>query len=185
MLNTRYIIQPDDQNRPTVVPNGRACDNAWFVEKVKMVKNADEELNALSDFDPETTAIIDERFANYLEDFTPEFDSLAQIDLIDYKPNHLQYQSSTQKVQLVVFSEIYYDKGWNAYIDDHLMPHFRVNYVLRAMLVPAGEHKIDFKFEPKVYRVGEKISFASSLLVILLVIGYGVFEIRNYFKKEK
>ncbi len=122
---------------------------------------------------------------NHLEGFAPEFDSLAQIQLIDYKPNHLQYQSSSQKDQLAVFSEIYYDKGWNAYIDDELIPHFRVNYVLRAMIVPAGDHKIDFKFEPKVYYIGEKISFASSLLVILLVVGYGIFEIRKYFRKEE
>jgi len=183
MLNTRYIIQPDDQNRPTVVPNTRACDNAWFVEEVKFVNNADEELEALSDFDPESIAIVDERFANHLEGFKPQFDSVAQIQLVDYKPNHLQYQSNTQKDQLVVFSEIYYDKGWNAYVDDEMLPHFRVNYVLRGMIVPAGEHKIDFKFEPKVYYVGEKISFASSLLVILLVLGYAIFEIRNYLRK--
>jgi uncharacterized membrane protein YfhO len=70
-------------------------------------------------------------------------------------------------------------------VDDVLVPHFRVNYVLRAMVVPAGKHKIDFKFEPKVYVVGEKISFASSLLLILLVLGFGFYEIRNYFKKEE
>jgi len=69
-------------------------------------------------------------------------------------------------------------------VDGELVPHFRANYVLRAMVVPAGEHNIDFKFEPKVYRIGEKISFASSLLVILLILGYGVNEIRNYFRKE-
>ncbi len=185
MLNTRYIIQPDDQNQASVIPNTRASGNAWFVEGFKYVKNADEELEALSDFDPETIAIVDERFSKFLEGFTLGFDSVAQIQLVDYKPNHLQYQSNTVKDQLIVFSEIYYDKGWNAYVDEKLVPHFRVNYVLRAMIVPAGEHKIDFKFEPKVYRVGEKISFASSLLVILLILGYGFNEIRNYFRKEE
>ncbi|MCD4683148.1 MAG: YfhO family protein [Bacteroidales bacterium] len=185
MLNTRYIIQPDDQNQASVIPNTRASGNAWFVEEVKVVKNADEELEALNDFDPETTAIVDELFSKYLDGFAPGFDSVAQIQLIDYQPNHLQYQSNTKKDQLVVFSEIYYDKGWNAYVDEEFVPHFRVNYVLRAMIVPAGEHKVDFKFEPKVYRVGEKISFASSLLVIFLILGYGFYEIRNYFRKEE
>jgi len=185
MLNTKYIIQADENKRPSAFPNMGYLGNAWFVEEIKFVINADEEITALDDFDPERTAIIDERFSSYIDGFTPVFDSVAQIQLMDYKPNHLQYESNTEKDQLAVFSEIYYDKGWNAYIDGKLTPHFRVNYVLRAMIVPAGEHKIDFKFEPKVYVVGEKISFASSLLLILMVLGYGFYEIRNYFRKEK
>lgn len=185
MLNTKYIIQADENKRPTTFPNMGYMGNAWFVEEVKVVNNADEELAALDNFDPEKIAIIDNRFIKYLDGFSPVLDSLAQIQLIDYKPNHLQYQSNTQKDQMAVFSEIYYDKGWNAYVDDNLVPHFRVNYVLRAMLIPAGKHKIDFKFEPKVYAVGEKVSFASSLLLILMVLGYGFYEIRSYFRKEE
>lgn len=185
MLNTKYIIQADENKRPSAFPNMGYLGNAWFAEEIKFVKNADEEIAAMDNFDPEKTVIIDERFSSYIDGFTSVFDSVAQIQLIDYKPNHLQYQSNTEKDQLTVFSEIYYDKGWNAYVDDALVPHFRVNYVLRAMIVPAGEHKIDFKFEPKVYAVGEKISFASSLLLILLVLGYGFYEMRNYFRKEE
>ena len=185
MLNTKYIIQADENKRPKARPNMGFMGNAWFVEEVQLVNNADEELAALDNFDPGTTAIIDQRFSDNLEGFTAVSDSLAQITLIDYKPNHLQYQSNTQKDQLVVFSEIYYDKGWNAYVDEILVPHFRANYVLRAMIVPAGKHKIDFKFEPKVYVIGEKVSFASSLLLILLVLGFGFHEVRNYFRKEE
>jgi len=185
MLNTRYIIQPDDKKQPTVYPNVQVSGNAWFAEEIKFVKNADEELNALTDFDPEKTAIIDERFNAILNGFNPVHDSTALIKLIDYKPNLLKYQVNTHKDQLTVFSEIYYDKGWNAYLDGKLTPHFRANYVLRAMIVPSGKHLVEFRFEPKAYKIGEKVSFASSLLVILLVLGYGFYEIRNYFKKSE
>jgi hypothetical protein len=185
MLNTKYIIQPDDKKQPSVYPNMKALGNAWFVSEIKMVKNADEEIDALSDFKPEVTAIIDERFTKTLNGFRPEYDSTAKIQLITYAPNHLKYQTNTKSDQLAVFSEIYYDKGWNAYIDGTLTPHFRVNYVLRGMIVPAGKHLVEYKFEPKVFKIGEKISFASSLLVILLVLGIGFYEIRNYFKKEE
>jgi hypothetical protein len=183
MLNTKYIIQPDDKKQPSVYPNMKALGNAWFVEEIKQVKNADEEINTLSDFNPETAAIVDERFNKYLDGFTPAFDSTARIKLIQYAPNHLQYQVNTNKDQLTVFSEIYYDKGWNAYVDGVLTPHFRVNYVLRGMIVPEGKHLVEFKFEPKVFAVGEKISLASSLLLILLVIGGGFWEIRKVLQK--
>jgi hypothetical protein len=185
MLNTRYIIQPDQDNRPSVTPNMGALGNAWFVPEIKTVDNADEELAALTDFDPAETAVVDRRFEKYLEGFTPQVDSVAAIRLIEYQPNDLKYQSNTKKDQLAVFSEIYYDKGWNAYVDGEKVPHFRVNYVLRAMIVPAGKHLIEFKFEPRVYEVGEKISFASSLLLILIVLGYAGMEIRKYFRKEE
>ncbi|MEZ5198287.1 MAG: YfhO family protein [Bacteroidales bacterium] len=184
MLNTKYIIQADQNNRPQARPNMAALGNAWFVDEIEYVNNADEELAALNDFNPSTTAIVDVRYKSILGDFTPAHDSAAMIRLIEYKPNELQYQVNTGRDNIVVFSEIYYDKGWNAYVDGEKVPHFRTNYVLRAMIVPAGKHLVEFKFEPKVYRVGEKISFASSLLLILLVLGYGFYEIRNYFKKE-
>ena len=183
MLNTKYIIQPDDKKQPSVYPNMKALGNAWFVEEIKQVENADAEIDALTDFSPETTAVVDERFSKYLDSFKPGRDSSAQIQLIKYAPNNLQYQSSTSKDQLAVFSEIYYDKGWNAYVDGILTPHFRVNYVLRGMIVPAGKHLVEFKFEPKVFAVGEKISLASSILLILLVIGGGVWEIRKLLQK--
>ena len=185
MLNAKYIIQPDENKNLTVIPNTQALGNAWFVEDIKFVKNADEELDALSDFNPEKTAVIDERFRTELNSFSPEYDSTALIKLIEYEPNDLKYQVNTNKDQLTVFSEIYYPKGWNAYIDGELTPHFRANFVLRAMIIPAGKHLVEFKFEPTAYNVGEKISLASSLLLILLVIGYGVFEIRNYFSKKE
>jgi hypothetical protein len=183
MLNTKYFIQPDNNNRPSVLPNSEAFGNAWFVQDYLMVEDADEEIDALGKVDLETTAVIDKRFKPLLEGFAPTIDSTAAIKLIEYAPNHLTYQANTSKDQLVVFSEIYYKKGWNAYFDGTPVPHFRVNYVLRGMVLPAGRHLVEFKFEPKVYRVGERISFASSLLVILLVVGYGFYEIRKYITR--
>lgn len=185
MLNAKYIIQPDNNKKPAAQINMAALGNAWFVEDYLLVDNADQELEALNDFDPTKLAIIDKRFSENLNGFSPSVDSTAAIKLIEYKPNELKYQTNTRKDQLLVFSEIYYDKGWNAYVDGELTPHIRANYVLRAMILPAGKHLVEFKFEPKVYKVGEKISFASSLLLIILVLGYGVFELRKYLRKEE
>jgi hypothetical protein len=185
MLNTRYVIQPDENRKPTVIPNTRALGNVWFVSEVKMVNNADEEIEALGDFDPEVTAIVDSRFSDALEGFIAEHDPASLITLIEYNPNLLKYQSNTTKDQLAVFSEIYYPHGWNAYINGEPSPHFRANYVLRAMIVPAGKNLIEFRFEPKVYYTGEKISFASSLLLLLMVFGYAAYGIRNYLRKQE
>ncbi len=185
MLNTKYIIQPDKNKKPSAQINMAVLGNAWFVEDYHFVNNADEELEALNDFDPRKLAIIDKRFSDQLNGFTPSLDSAALIKLTEYKPNELKYQTNTTKDQLLVFSEIYYDKGWNAYVDGVLTPHFRANYVLRAMILPTGKHLLEFKFEPIVYKVGEKISFASSLLLIIMVLGYGVFELRKYLRKEE
>ena len=91
--------------------------------------------------------------------------------MVSYKPNHLVYKSATNKERLAVFSEIYYDKGWNAYIDGFPTEHIRVNYILRGMIIPKGVHNIEFKFEPKTYSISQKVSMASSVLVILLLLG--------------
>lgn len=172
MLNTKYFIAPDEKGgQPQVQINMQALGNAWFVNNAHMVNNADEEINALTDFVPTETAVYDKRFEDQVKGHIISKDSLATITLTEYKPNHLTYTSETGKEQLAVFSEIYYDKGWNAYIDGKVSPYFRANYVLRAMIVPAGKHTIEFRFEPKVYFTGEKIAFASSMLLVLLAIG--------------
>ena len=165
MLNTKYIIY-----NPNAAPliNSNALGNAWFINNVKVVADANEEIKAISNFNSATTVIVDKRFKDLLFDF--EKDSTATIVLTDYKPNHLTYKSSTKSEQLAVLSEIYYDKGWNAYIDGEHVPHFRVNYVLRAMQVPAGDHVIEYKFEPKSWKIGGIISLISSILLILISI---------------
>jgi uncharacterized membrane protein YfhO len=153
----------------------QALGNAWFVNNVHLVNNADEEINALTEFMPSETAIVDKRFEFFVKGHIISKDSLATIKLTDYKPNHLTYASASSREQLAVFSDIYYEKGWKAYIDGEEAPYFRVNYVLRAMMVPAGKHTIEYKFDPPVYRVGEKISYASSILLLLLALGMAGF----------
>jgi uncharacterized membrane protein YfhO len=168
MLNTRYVIYSPDA--PPLVNNSE-LGNAWFVDTYKLVNNADEEIMVLSSFNPANEAIVDKRFETQLSNLKINTDSTARINLNEYRVNYLKYNASSSFEQLAVFSEIYYDKGWQAYIDGKPASHFRVNYVLRAMRIPAGNHTIEFKFHPRSYFMGEKISLASSMLLILLVAG--------------
>jgi hypothetical protein len=181
MLNTKYFIVPGQDKQPTVQVNMQALGNAWFVNHVQWVNNADEEINALTSFNPADTVVVDKRFEDMLKGHLVAKDSAAVIKLKEYMPNHLTYESNSGKEQLAVFSEIYYAQGWNAFIDGKPAPYFRANYVLRAMVVPAGKHEIEFKFDPPVYRIGENISLASSILLILLLVGGGV----SLFIKKK
>ncbi len=133
-------------------------------EKFFIVKN-------FYDFNPRKDAIIDKRFEDYMKGYTVTPDSNRTIKLISYQPNDLVYESKASHEALAVFSEIYYGNGWKAFVDGKEKPHIRVNYVLRAMRIPAGEHKIEFKFEPESYFVGEKVALASSLLILILFFG--------------
>ena len=182
MLNTKYVIIAGEDRMPIAQENSEALGNAWFVEDVEVVDNADQEMAAITHFNPADTAIVEKRFENDLSAFTPGRDSLAFIELTSYAPNALTYKYETGKDGLAVFSEIYYPKGWNAYVDGEPTPHFRANYVLRAMVLPAGTHSLEFKFEPDVYVVGEKISLISSLILVTLVILLGLLEIRRAWK---
>ena len=168
MLNTRYFIVSD---KAEPLKNPFALGNAWFVKDYRIVGNADEEIAAIADFSPDSIAIVDKRFENSLKGFSSFNPGGSSIRLNSYAPNKLAYSCSAKSDELAVFSEIYYDKGWNAYIDGKKMPYFRVNYVLRAMIVPAGNHQIEFRFEPKSYYTGQNVSMVASLIVILLFLG--------------
>lgn len=159
MLNMRYLIY-NPQAQP--LQNRYALGNAWFVNEVKMVKNADEELKTVGEINPATTIVVDERYKAQLDGFTPKADASATIKLVDYKANDLKYESNATTEQLAVFSEIYY-KDWVVYVDGEKKDYVAADWVLRAMRVPAGKHAIEFKFEPTKYFTGEKISLASSL----------------------
>lgn len=180
MLNTKYFIVPTKDQGAVVQRNYGALGNAWFVSNYKLVENADSEIVALDNFNPLETLVVDKRFEKEVNGFVPKRDSTAIISLTDYKPNHLTYKSKSSVEQLTAFSEIYYNsgKGWNAYIDGKAVEHFRANYVLRAMKIPAGEHTVEFKFEPSAYATGETISFASSALLVLMCIGAIVMELK-------
>ena len=181
MLNMKYVIYNPDA-MPLI--NNSAYGNAWPVNNVVMVNGADEEFAALGNNNLNNTAIIDNRFASQLEGKSFEIDSTSSIVLNSYAPNNLVYNYSSSKEQLVVFSEIYYSKGWNAYIDGEEVPYLRTNYVLRALTVPAGQHNIEFKFEPRIWVIGERISFVASLLLILLLIAGIGFEIQKSLAKK-
>jgi len=168
MLNTRYFIVNANAEP---LKNPFALGNAWFVKDYLIVDNADDEIAAIENFRPDSLAIVDKRFENFLEGFKSFNTSNAVIKLSSYAPNHLVYTYSSKTDELAVFSEIYYDKGWNAYIDGKKTSYFRVNYVLRAMVVPPGNHQLEFRFEPVSYYTGQKVSMAASLIVILLFLG--------------
>ena len=181
MLNTKYFIVPSDNQQPEARLNQGALGNVWFIDEIIPVNNADEELNALTDFNPLHQVIIDKKFEPDLNNLKLVADSAASIQLTSYKPNHLIYESDCIQDQVAVFSEIYYDKGWNATIDGKSALHFRADYVLRAMVIPAGKHTIEFRFEPNAYFTGNKIALASSVLLILFALGVIGMEIRKKF----
>ena len=176
MLNTKYFIV--NPAYPPMMNNFR-LGNAWFVNEIKEVKNADEEIKSVRAFNPERTAIIDKKFKNQFFKFKKDED--AKIILTRYAPNKLKYKTKAQTTQLAVFSEIYYAKGWNAYIDGKLAPHMRANYVLRAMKIPAGEHTIEFKFEPTIWKIGNTISLIGSILFLIVLLG----SVGYYFYSKK
>ena len=177
MLNTKYIIYPDNENRAMVQLNGDANGNAWFVTNLEVVDSANEEIRALDSLNTRTTAIIRSEFIeelanNYL------LDSSATISLVKYSPNVLSYKSSSSSDQMAVFSEIYYKHGWKAYIDSKETKIYRVNYVLRAVEIPSGSHDIEFKFEPAVIENGNKITLVSYAFLVLIPLVW-------YIKKKK
>lgn len=173
MLNVKYFIVQDDSLGRFAQRNPFANGNAWFVRDIKWVSNADEEIVALnsnrnfpdSGFQSRKTAVIDKRYEDQLKGFSMAFDSAAGIRLTAYQPNKLSYEYDASTPQLCVFSEMYYDKGWNAYVDGQLTPHFRTDYVLRGMIVPQGKHTIEFRFEPEVIATGEKLAYTSSAIL--------------------
>ena len=256
MLNMKYVLRPDDKGGYQLNggPNPQAMGNAWFVQDIHYVEDANEEMKALSnlyeikaekgvfvngknfsegiisdldtlevgnimereliflvdlqlpldstliigsdtlsdiqnasvkhpfsvkkvyDFNPRTTAVMREGQADNL---SFEKDETAYIQLINYAPNHLTYEYTAEKEQFAVFSEVFYGKGWQAYIDGQSVEHYRVNYVLRGMPIPAGEHTIEFKFELKSFDVGSKVGYASSILILLLLVGVGFKALRS------
>ncbi len=183
MLNTKYFILPsENQGNPEVQFNANAMGNAWFVDSYRLVENADEELEALGAVNFMEEMIVDRRFSELLPENFAGRDTLAIIQLESYSPNHLVYSYQSVTPQLIVFSEIYYSKGWEASISGKKSEHFRANYILRGMFVPEGEHKIEFRFRPRGYFTGEKIALASSVLLLLFIAGFFFREYKGVMK---
>jgi hypothetical protein len=180
MLNTKYLLFSDDKGETQVQLNDAANGNAWFVENLRFVASANEEMQALDSLDSKNTAVLnDAEFETQFkqqEVLKYERDSSATIQLTNYDVTKLVYQTDAMKDQFAVFSEIYYKDGWNAYIDGVLTPHFRVNYVLRGMEIPAGVHQVVFQFEPSVIKKGKLISIIAYGLLLLIPIGWLFYE---------
>ena len=171
MLNTKYIIYQNKEGEVLYFENEEANGNAWFVDAIETFESADEEILALDKTDTKTTAI-----ANASELKTKRFaiDSTASIQLVDYKLNHLVYETKNSEDGFAVFSETYYKNGWNATIDGMAVNHHNVNYVLRGLEIPKGTHTVVFSFNPSVVTTGSNIALGSTVLLVLLILGQGI-----------
>jgi hypothetical protein len=175
MLNTKYLITSDQNGQKETMKNrSTAAGHAWFVQKIEYVKNADEEMMAISSFDPKNVMVVDQKFKSLIDVNKVGYDGNGFIRLTNYHPDHLTYEYSSGRDALAVFSEMWYEKGWNAYVDGEKIPYFRADYILRAAQLPGGNHKLEFKFEPTSYYTGETISLIASIL-LLLSLGYAIF----------
>lgn len=184
MLNTKYVIQSNEQGMPMALQNPSANGNAWFISKVKILNTADEEMKALDKLKTkEEATFVKPKLVKKAYNFNTGKDSTATIHLVSYKPNRLKYVSTNSKDGFGVFSEIYYPKGWKATIDGKETQIYNVNYVLRGLEIPAGKHTIEFKFEPQVVKTGSIISLISSI-AILVLIGFGIFSWRKQTNNE-
>jgi len=184
MLNTKYIITQDPQNGSYKMQrNATAAGHAWIVPNVQFAKNADQEMQAISSFDPKKEAIVDVMYKDRLDEKRLGTGAGAMIKLDSYHPDHLVYSYSAPTDVVAVFSEIYYDKGWNMYVDGIKKPYFRADYVLRAAQLEAGNHKVEFKFEPTSYYLGEKISLVGSILLVA-GLGFAVYTEQKTKKKN-
>jgi hypothetical protein len=174
MLNARYFVVPNGQGGTAVQRNVAALGNAWFVDNYRLVDDPNAEILALNDFDPAQTAIVNKEFAELLagKDLTRDSNSVIEpVHQQPYNPDYLQYKSKTTKDQLAVFSEIYYKPDWIAYIDGERAEYIRVNYVLRAMVVPAGEHTIEFRNEAPLLHKLDKVAWAGSAIFGIIILG--------------
>lgn len=170
MLNTKYFITTGkDGKTASMQANSTACGHAWFVEKVEFAKDNNQEMQAISSFDPQKVAIVNQEFKQEIEGKSVGVPKNGQIKLTSYHPDQLKYEYSVEKNVVAVFSEIWYPKGWKMYVDGEEKPYFRANYLLRAAVLPAGNHKIEWKFEPTSYFLGENISLFGSILLSLIL----------------
>ena len=176
MLNTKYLIYNKDA---APLLNNNALSNAWFVDKINWAENANEEIEALKTLNTEKEVVIDIRYKDYLNSFRPNPDSTASISLTEYLPNKFVYNSKSNIEQLAVFSEIYYPKGWHAYIDGTEVEYIRLNYLLRGLRIPEGDHKVEFVFKPQSYYTGGKIATASSIILLFVLLGALAFSFKD------
>lgn len=187
MLNTKYFITRGNNNMPVHQLNTSALGNCWFIDSLAVVNTPIEESNALNTINPAYAAVTDVKFKDFAKNFNATPDSTALIKLTSYAPNKLEYVSTSNLDKTAVFSDIYYPYGWQAFIDDKPVDHFRVNYVLRALNIPAGDHKIVFKFHPTTLYKADKVSYALIILMYVITagcIGFGIYKATNKNKDK-
>ena len=183
MLNMKYAVVGNDQ--PMVVENPNAMGNAWFVDSVVLANTPNEESDALNKINLHNTLVTDVKFKDFVKDFKTGHDSTAQIKLTKYAPDYVEYDYEAKENGTVVFSEIYYPYGWKAYIDGKPADHFRANYTLRAMNVPAGKGHIRFEFRPDTVEKWGKVSVACSYAIYLIILGIAGFGIYKMVRRRK
>ena len=171
MLNVKYIIQQDEEGNSYPGVNPDANGNAWFVDQLLPVSSANEEILKLKDFNSKTQAVVNTKEYPELTKLRYTLDSVANIDLVEYRPDYLKYKSNNSNDGFAVFSEMHYPSGWNAYVDGEPQKHYKVDYALRGMKVPSGQHEIEFKFEPEVVETGSQITLAANILLGLIIVG--------------
>ncbi|MFR9523212.1 MAG: YfhO family protein [Rikenellaceae bacterium] len=165
MLNARYIISTDEEGSPALIVNDEAMGAAWFVSDILEVGSPRAEIDALGVADLREFAIVDKQFG-----VAPTTFAQGEIELVEYEPNYLRYEYSADAAGVAVFSEIYYSKGWRAYIDGEPAPYFRANYLLRAMELPAGDHVVEWRFRAPRWAMIEGVTLVASLLIIISII---------------
>ena len=179
MLNTKYFVMQDPRTgKPTAQQNPEALGNVWLVKGIRFVPNADAEMGALDSLNVRDSAVIDVRYKAKVATM-PVFDSSASIKLLENINDTVRYTYNAATPQFAVFSEIYYDKGWNAYLDGNKADYMRTNYVLRGMSLPAGKHNIEFRFEPASYKRGNQIALWSTIIAILTLLAAVVMDVRK------
>jgi hypothetical protein len=182
MLNTKYFIVNDPQTgKPVAQLNPGAFGNCWLVKGIKYVDNADQEMAALDNTDLRDTAVVENKYKSLITT-APQYDSVAYIKLVENRNDTIDYRFSSAFPAFAVFSEVYYAEGWDVYIDGVKSNYVKTDYILRGMSIPAGNHEIQFRFEPKTFTTGRTISIIANILVALLIIGTIVFYLRK--KKE-
>ncbi len=165
MLNTKYLIVPTAEGI-ALNPNPTRCGAAWFVDRVYLTETPRDEIDALAEIDPHSEAVVDARWATDVEALDRSEDFAAAIDLVEYRPNYLRYEYEASGTGVAVFSEIYYNKGWKAYIDGEEAPYYRANYILRAMTLPAGKHTVEWRFRAPSFGKVEAVTLCSSIAIL-------------------
>lgn len=185
MLNTKYLFVRSPEGYLSLVPNESRCGAAWFVDRIYLTQSARDEIDALAQIDTHSEAVVDERWADEVATIDLSDDFAGEIALTEYRPNYLRYEYEASGTGVAVFSEIYYNKGWKAYLDGEEEPYYRANYILRAMTLPAGKHVVEWRFRAPAFDKVEAVTLCSSVVILAGVLAVAVAAVVRRRKKSK